>query len=316
MTQYQYPSNLRIDVGVVMYSAIVTLSETHQTVLTVPTEVQLGKPNQQLAKQQRARRTIVHPKDVTHVTALAIAADVRKGKIMPLTDFRDKLEQIVGRLPPQSIERERELLLKLINLGGNSAEGVRTIAVTEDVDESTRAFACWILGRLDGTENAATLINLLDSGLPTIRITAVQSLANFDNPEVVAALSRLLNDPDTEIRKVSAQSLGWMTDEVAVDNLVERLQDADEEDIVRGVVAEALATSNNQKVVVPLIQALSDSSAEVRFWATFALGQLCDARAIPALQKLISDTHSIPGYGSVGKEAEDAITKIQACSNK
>jgi len=45
-------------------------------------------------------------------------------------------------------------------------------------------------------------------------------------------------------------------------------------------VAEALAHSFDVRAVGPLIKALLDTSAEVRFWAAFALGELGDESAL------------------------------------
>ena len=60
-----------------------------------------------------------------------------------------------------------------------------------------------------------------------------------------------------------------------------------------------------------LIGTLQDASSEVRFWSAFALGQLGDARAIPALEQLaMRDKTAVANWGTVREEALDAITQI------
>jgi N-acyl-D-aspartate/D-glutamate deacylase len=81
---------------------------------------------------------------------------------------------------------------------------------------------------------------------------------------------------------------------------------------VRGEAAEALAHRHRRKSHDVLLRALADSSKDVRFWSTFALGEMAESRAVPALEGLAaSDRRLVKGFHSVAKEAADAVRNIQ-----
>jgi len=114
----------------------------------------------------------------------------------------------------------------------------------------------------------------------------------------------------------AAYALGQLDDPRAVDPLLAKLADTGEEPRVRGFVAEALIFYREQRVVAALIAVLSDPSAEVRFWAAFALGELKDPAALGALERLAqTDDAAVPRWGSVRDEAAAAIETIRARSD-
>jgi HEAT repeat protein len=83
--------------------------------------------------------------------------------------------------------------------------------------------------------------------------------------------------------------------------------------------AEALQCSHEPRAIGPLIEALRDASAEVRFWAAFALGELGGlgtpgvSEAVPELERLAAtDQEVVPGWWSVSKEAADALDRLRA----
>jgi HEAT repeat protein len=117
---------------------------------------------------------------------------------------------------------------------------------------------------------------------------------------------------DQEHRVAAAYALGFSFDSRAVAPLSRILGDRVQGARLRGYVAEALGYLGDVTAVGALIRALSDPSAEVRYWAAFALGQIGDRRALPRLRKLAaSDTGRIPQFGSVRDEAAAAIDHIK-----
>jgi HEAT repeat protein len=81
---------------------------------------------------------------------------------------------------------------------------------------------------------------------------------------------------------------------------------------VRGEAAEALAHCHRRKSHDVLLAGLRDPSKDVRFWCAFALGEMAEKRAVPALKRLVaSDRRIVKGFHSVAKEAGDAIENIQ-----
>ncbi len=81
---------------------------------------------------------------------------------------------------------------------------------------------------------------------------------------------------------------------------------------VRAEAAEALAHCHRRKSHDVLLAGLRDPSKDVRFWCAFALGEMAEKRAVPALKRLVaSDRRVVKGFHSVAKEAGDAIENIQ-----
>jgi HEAT repeat protein len=81
---------------------------------------------------------------------------------------------------------------------------------------------------------------------------------------------------------------------------------------VRGEAAEALAHGHRKMSHDVLLKELGDPSKNVRFWCAFALGEMAERRAVPALKRLAAtDKRIVKGLHSVAKEAADAIRNIR-----
>jgi hypothetical protein len=104
-----------------------------------------------------------------------------------------------------------------------------------------------------------------------------------------------------------------------IQNLLETIE-FDKSEKVRGQALETLGMSSSarkthyilrKKIEKVVIQALSDESSEVRFWACYAAGQLKIKNALPKLQHLVeTDTKDWGQWWYVSEEAEDAIDWI------
>jgi HEAT repeat protein len=81
---------------------------------------------------------------------------------------------------------------------------------------------------------------------------------------------------------------------------------------VRSFAAETLAHRHRRGSHAVLLRNLQDPSREVRFWCAFALGQMREKKALPALSRLAECDHRIlRGWWAVSKEAKDAIAEIE-----
>jgi len=125
----------------------------------------------------------------------------------------------------------------------------------------------------------------------------------------------MLTDQDVEVRDAAAYALGFCAEGTQTQQAVKALTSVvaaqNEMPMVRGTAAEALANLAEVQSMPVLIGTLQDTSNEVRFWSAFALGQLGDARAIPALEQLaMTDKTGLAHWGSVRQEALDAINQI------
>jgi HEAT repeat protein len=148
---------------------------------------------------------------------------------------------------------------------------------------------------------------------------AAQVLSETPGRRVRQGLERLLASHErASVRAGAAWALGFHPQgPQAAGSLLRTLADQNEEADVRAHAAEAIGHladrlgAHERDALAALLHALRDGSAEVRFWAAFALGNLGDDAAIPALERLAArDVESVPGWWSVRKEANDSIAQI------
>jgi HEAT repeat protein len=151
-------------------------------------------------------------------------------------------------------------------------------------------------------------------------VDAAQALSEIPGRHVRRGLERLLvSHEGARVRAQAAWALGFHPQGAdAVDALLRTLADVAEETEIRAHAAEALGHMADRlgeregDVLAALLRSLTDTSAYVRFWSAFALGNLGDERAIPALERLAErDTQSVPGWWSIRKEALDSIDQIR-----
>jgi HEAT repeat protein len=148
---------------------------------------------------------------------------------------------------------------------------------------------------------------------------AAQTLADTPGRRIRQGLERLLASHERpNVRAKAAWALGFHPQgQQAAGSLLRALGDREEEADVRAHAAEALGHladrlgEREPDVLGALLHGLRDASPEVRFWSAFALGNLADEAAIPALELLATrDEESVPGWWSIRKEANDSIKQI------
>lgn len=120
--------------------------------------------------------------------------------------------------------------------------------------------------------------------------------------EAVEPLIEALSSRKKNIRLHAASLLGALNDERAIEPLIETLRDNNK--LVRREASTSL--SRMDAAVDPLIEVLKDPEWRVRGAAAWALGNLNDEKAIPALEELLDDES---GYVKSG--AQSAIASIQ-----
>jgi HEAT repeat protein len=154
---------------------------------------------------------------------------------------------------------------------------------------------------------------------------AAQALVLLPGRRVQRQLERLLRSHESPmVRARAAWTLGFHPQGAqALDALLQTLADRQEDPDVRAHAAEALGHMADRlgereaDVLAALLRSLTDTSAYVRFWSAFALGNVGDPRAIPALERLAErDTQSVPGWWSIRKEALDSIEQILLSKRK
>ena len=187
------------------------------------------------------------------------------------------------------------------------------------------------------------LLKSLRDPEPNARIRAAQILGDNRDPRAVEALGEALGDPDAGVRQNATIALGKIG-APALDALIAALQDPDRD--VRQFAAKALGQIGDPRGIAGLVIALHDTQMDVRSQAAFALsrigapavdalitalqdpdanvranaarilGQISDARALPALERVAqSDRGTARVTGSlinVAEAARQAVEKIKS----
>jgi len=186
---------------------------------------------------------------------LSAGADRRQGELeASLLDLRDDLRAAVGeqeslevelaRLAQRQENGERDLGRRLDDLTAQSLnarqtlDGLATRIEQAEAQGAARAAALPLdqipVGR---PAHAAELADLRSDTAGT-RWNAVQSLGETGDPEVVPHLLPLFGDPDVFVRMAVARVCGDLANPVAVDALIDALED--EEPVVREAAMAAL----------------------------------------------------------------------------
>jgi HEAT repeat protein len=133
--------------------------------------------------------------------------------------------------------------------------------------------------------------------------------------DVSLSLLRRLRDPKRDTRAAAAYVLGFGHFASARVPLEEVLEDVKEDALVRGHAAEALGYIGDRESVKVLLKQMEDSDPGVRYWCIFALGQIRDTRAIPALRRVAEAERDEYHDGhSLRAEAGDALAQIEGGS--
>jgi HEAT repeat protein len=229
-------------------------------------------------------------------------------------DLRSKVSAILESLSLEERQGFENKLNTLEASGIDSQEAMLRTVINLEADRNLRIQICWTLLYFGETVALGPLISILqnNSDIVEIRRAAAEVLSWFRSKNTVEELSNLLtNDEDEEIRRIAAHALGRIGESSVSDKLLHQFQQPQESPKVRAEIAESLAYTNAKQSIPSLLKGLKDENAEVRFWSAFALGHLADTGVIPELEKVSSDENQIENWGTVGKEALDAIEHIR-----
>jgi HEAT repeat protein len=134
-----------------------------------------------------------------------------------------------------------------------------------------RSTAAHALGQMGALSAVEPLLGALEDSDCWVRISAIRSLGHLRSHEAVPALSRVLgSENDTGVLINAIRAIVSIGDRAAVPALIE------------------ISIGDRTSVSIP-INTPEPSYAEVRHVAVWALGELGDERAIPALKALLND---------------------------
>ena len=165
------------------------------------------------------------------------------------------------------------------------------------------------------------LIEQLSQASDEDALEAAKLLGQQHHEECVRSLIQFVRSQQPPFRReLALYALAWMHNPQLIDTFIQILIDADEMESVRGQAAEALGmlfdgnpeeTDHYYKAESALLDCISDSSAVVRFWCCYGLGNMRSHRAIDQLEAIREHDRGLcPGWWYVSEEAEDALARI------
>jgi HEAT repeat protein len=155
------------------------------------------------------------------------------------------------------------------------------------------------------------LLRNMENGTRVEIWEAAKELESVTTDTVLRLISLLENGKGVDTRSAAAYALGFGRYASAKTALEQMLDDADEEAVVRGHAAEALAYIQSPRSVGVLLKNVEDNDPGVKYWCIFALGQIGDPRAIPELKDLAQSVgEQLYEKHSLKAEALGAIAEI------
>jgi HEAT repeat protein len=158
----------------------------------------------------------------------------------------------------------------------------------DDGDPRVRCAAIAALTKVHDSETADLVAPLLDDPDGAVRDTAVNALVELKDPRAMGPLLDRLDRPDPFGRARVIHALGRLKSREAVEPLISVLL-TDEAGAVRAAAARALGTGGYGVAVQPLLQSLDDPDVQVRRAAAASLGEIGDERALAPLIETVLD---------------------------
>ena len=170
-----------------------------------------------------------------------------------------------------------------------------------------RAAASLALARMNGEEDLAPLLEMLEDSTKEIRSAAALALGEIDREEAVQALiDKLENDGEEIVRRDSAIGLGKLADPATEQALIKAHKE-DGTGSVKFESAIALGNIKGKDGIAAVISTLQNTGKgkKLRWKSAVALGAAGSDEAIPALKAALEDN-----IGSIHFEAAEALRTL------
>jgi HEAT repeat protein len=239
-----------------------------------------------------------------------------------LTPIQLSIEKQRQRLSSAEIEDRREALMQLRALQRPEASRV-ALSALNDPAPIVRATATAAVLWLPANESVAGLIPLLSDKEEFVRQQTAYALGLTRSRSAVAGLIERLTDKKDSVRGAAAVALGQIADVSAVTALAAVLNPQaglapskksqknkrEQNPVVLRSAVRSLGQIRDRAGLPALIEVLQDDKAEadLRREAAFALGEIGDASAIPALRDATS-----AGDPYLAEAAHQALRRISS----
>lgn len=184
------------------------------------------------------------------------------------------------------------------------------IAALRDEDWAIRGEAAGLLGNFKDPRAVVPLVSLLRDQDRSVREAAIEALRTIGAP-AVETVGICLTDPDLSVQESASAILAAIADERVLAPLIKALSSGDW--IIRMHAAKALGRMRNADAVEPLIPLLQDKVKAVREEAAAALAAIGDA-SIPSLLKALQHEdwlirlHAVESLGK--SKSEQAVEPL------
>jgi hypothetical protein len=235
--------------------------------------------------------------------------------------FLQDVNAMLGKLTPDDSPFKKGL--ETLNARGvNSYDSLFSLMRDLDTDTETLLQAynvMYLLGsKADKRRAVSPLIHALKSDNSELRQKAAWVLGAMKSKRAVPLLMDIVKnqDEDQGVRTFSIIALQDTRDERAIPLLTNMMLDGEENPTLRGNAAEALSFITDERSLPDYIEALTDVSPDVRFWAVYGLINLSNRYDIsPALKEIdhiAAFDHVVPqsGYWHIDREAFNALEAI------
>jgi len=150
------------------------------------------------------------------------------------------------------------------------------------------------------------LISDLKNGIGLVRVNSAIELGKLKEKKAIPVLLEALAYTNMAVRSNAAYALGELGAKEAAAGLISLLKDPEER--VRKSAAKALGMIGATEAAAPLMSLLeSEQSRVVLKSALRSLGQVGDVKALPALERFVSNLD--PTLSEAAKEAVESLNK-------
>lgn len=225
----------------------------------------------------------------------------------------ERLESVSNALRDEEKEVAHAYVQSFQQAGISSTVQLVEVATDASTETAVRDMACRLLAWLDVQSAVPALAQSLETGDDRFAWAAANALVRLRANDTAETILRVLEQGSPTKQAAAAWVLGWLGLESAIPSLRVAVVDESLTIDVRAHATEALGIMQAHQAVPDLVTILSSESAELRYWAAYALGQIGDPTSIPELERLASSDIAVLSDGrSVREEALEALDEIRS----
>lgn len=170
---------------------------------------------------------------------------------------------------------------------------------------NNKAHAAYALGNIGSLEAVDDLIMVLNDQYINVKRAAIEALGEIGSEKAIEPLLKILRS-DKELETITIESLARIGSEKALETLIDELKSVKNNEVKKlQDIVMALASTRNDRAVIPMIEALNDKNASEREFIISALGGFGSEKAVPVLICALKDQDA-----NVRRSAADSLGRI------